>query len=128
MVMRLEYVISPTTGEEETILLIEDAPTLTSGDTTNGVQNEDAAATAKQRCKAILTSRHAEGREALAHSLAFDSNLTAEQAMSLQKAGVSRQTVPSSQSVPAGRKPAEVYARRKAERAARSVGSTGRTL
>ena len=67
------------------------------------IENEQAAAAAKRRCKAILTSRHAEGREALAQSLAFDSNLTAEQAIvALQKAGVNRQSSPLAQRVPAG--------------------------
>jgi len=43
--------------------------------------------TTRARCKAILDSEEAKGREAQARTLAFDTDLTPEQAISVLKTG-----------------------------------------
>jgi hypothetical protein len=53
----------------------------------------EAAVTTNTRIKAIITAPEAKGRESLAHSIAFDTELSHEQAVSMLKAAPEAQKV-----------------------------------
>ena len=57
----------------------EDEPATLLADESDDARN--ARASERERCKAIITSEHAKGRVALAHHLAFGTELTAAQAV-----------------------------------------------